>query len=176
MQTYECTISPLFETCHCPVPFWFSMTHLEILEKGLTSFCYIYQAVERATWQRFYVILRLKMAVMPLEFIPWMITSWLRLKRFVWLSCTYLLSIMEFVSFWEFFYFIPTTPGDIINWICRLTILSFLQVEDNEFSKTSANVRGKKAVVKKVIEYCYEPEMEDVSQIIFLSFKIFLTS
>lgn len=35
------------------------------------------------------------------------------------------------------------------------------KVEDSEFSKSSGSIRGKKAVMKKVMEYCYEPEMEE---------------
>jgi hypothetical protein len=37
------------------------------------------------------------------------------------------------------------------------------QVEDGDASKSSSSTRGKKPIVKKVVmEYCYEPEMEEV--------------
>ncbi|KAF8408056.1 hypothetical protein HHK36_007197 [Tetracentron sinense] len=36
------------------------------------------------------------------------------------------------------------------------------KVEESEVSKSSSSVRGKKPVMKKVIEYCYEPEMEEM--------------
>ncbi|GFZ12082.1 P-loop containing nucleoside triphosphate hydrolases superfamily protein [Actinidia rufa] len=36
------------------------------------------------------------------------------------------------------------------------------KVEESDFSKSSSSVRGKKAVMKKVMEFCYEPEMEEV--------------
>ncbi|XP_020250187.1 uncharacterized protein LOC109827589 [Asparagus officinalis] len=36
------------------------------------------------------------------------------------------------------------------------------KVEENEGSKSSGSSRGKKQTTKKVIEYCYEPEMEEV--------------
>ncbi|XP_057417418.1 uncharacterized protein LOC130711716 isoform X2 [Lotus japonicus] len=35
------------------------------------------------------------------------------------------------------------------------------EVEDNDASKSSSSGRNKKAVKKKVMEYCYEPEMEE---------------
>ncbi|XP_050223688.1 uncharacterized protein LOC126673545 isoform X2 [Mercurialis annua] len=35
------------------------------------------------------------------------------------------------------------------------------KVEENDASKSSGFVRGKKPTVKKVMEYCYEPEMEE---------------
>ncbi|KAL8464988.1 hypothetical protein ACS0TY_034461 [Phlomoides rotata] len=35
------------------------------------------------------------------------------------------------------------------------------KVEENEGSRSSGSVRGKKPVVKKVMEYCYEPDMEE---------------
>ncbi|CAI9112273.1 OLC1v1012694C2 [Oldenlandia corymbosa var. corymbosa] len=35
------------------------------------------------------------------------------------------------------------------------------KVQESEAPKTSGTVRGKKAVTKKVMEYCYEPEMEE---------------
>ncbi|KAA8542392.1 hypothetical protein F0562_023472 [Nyssa sinensis] len=35
------------------------------------------------------------------------------------------------------------------------------KVEDSDVSKSSGSVRGKKPVMKKVMEYCYEPEMEE---------------
>ncbi|KAK6148523.1 hypothetical protein DH2020_019435 [Rehmannia glutinosa] len=35
------------------------------------------------------------------------------------------------------------------------------KVEENEGSRSSGSVRGKKPVMKKVMEYCYEPEMEE---------------
>ncbi|KAK6123254.1 hypothetical protein DH2020_043011 [Rehmannia glutinosa] len=35
------------------------------------------------------------------------------------------------------------------------------EVEENEGSRSSGSVRGKKPVMKKVMEYCYEPEMEE---------------
>lgn len=37
-----------------------------------------------------------------------------------------------------------------------------MQVEESEVSKSSGSIRGKKMVTKKVMEYCYEPEMEEV--------------
>lgn len=37
-----------------------------------------------------------------------------------------------------------------------------MQVEESEVLRSSGSVRGKKMVTKKVIEYCYEPEMEEV--------------
>ncbi|KAF7838423.1 pollen-specific leucine-rich repeat extensin-like protein 1 isoform X1 [Senna tora] len=35
------------------------------------------------------------------------------------------------------------------------------KVDDNDASKSSSSGRGKKPVMKKVMEYCYEPEMEE---------------
>ncbi|XP_059441484.1 uncharacterized protein LOC132173854 [Corylus avellana] len=35
------------------------------------------------------------------------------------------------------------------------------KVEEVDISKSSSSVRGKKPVMKKVMEYCYEPEMEE---------------
>ncbi|KAL3640617.1 hypothetical protein CASFOL_015585 [Castilleja foliolosa] len=35
------------------------------------------------------------------------------------------------------------------------------KVEESEKSRSSGSVRGKKPVMKKVMEYCYEPEMEE---------------
>ncbi|PON34679.1 YLP motif-containing protein [Parasponia andersonii] len=35
------------------------------------------------------------------------------------------------------------------------------KVEESDISKSSGTVRGKKPVIKKVMEYCYEPEMEE---------------
>lgn len=35
------------------------------------------------------------------------------------------------------------------------------KVEESEISKSSGYIRGKKMVTKKVMEYCYEPEMEE---------------
>ncbi|KAK4264232.1 hypothetical protein QN277_025440 [Acacia crassicarpa] len=35
------------------------------------------------------------------------------------------------------------------------------KVDDNDTSKSSSSGRGKKPVMKKVMEYCYEPEMEE---------------
>ncbi|XP_057806396.1 uncharacterized protein LOC131021290 isoform X2 [Salvia miltiorrhiza] len=35
------------------------------------------------------------------------------------------------------------------------------EVEENEGSRSSGSIRGKKLVTKKVMEYCYEPEMEE---------------
>ncbi|XP_010925361.1 uncharacterized protein [Elaeis guineensis] len=35
------------------------------------------------------------------------------------------------------------------------------KIEDHEVSKSSSSHRGKKQITKKVIEYCYEPEMEE---------------
>ncbi|KAJ0959980.1 hypothetical protein J5N97_000236 [Dioscorea zingiberensis] len=36
------------------------------------------------------------------------------------------------------------------------------KVEENDASKSSSSPRGKKPVVKKVMEYCYEPEMQEM--------------
>ncbi|XP_077240463.1 uncharacterized protein LOC143881327 isoform X2 [Tasmannia lanceolata] len=35
------------------------------------------------------------------------------------------------------------------------------KVEENEGSKSSSSVKGKKRITRKVMEYCYEPEMEE---------------
>lgn len=35
------------------------------------------------------------------------------------------------------------------------------KIDENGASKSSAATKGKKAAVKKVMEYCYEPEMEE---------------
>lgn len=35
------------------------------------------------------------------------------------------------------------------------------KVEEGDISKSSGSLRGKKPVIKKVMEYCYEPEMEE---------------
>ncbi|KAL1566283.1 hypothetical protein AAHA92_01912 [Salvia divinorum] len=35
------------------------------------------------------------------------------------------------------------------------------KVEENEGSRSSGSIRGKKLAMKKVMEYCYEPEMEE---------------
>lgn len=47
----------------------------EVATSLLTVSIYMFQVVERATWQRFCAILKSKMVVMPHEFTPWMITS-----------------------------------------------------------------------------------------------------
>lgn len=39
---------------------------------------------------------------------------------------------------------------------------SILKVEDSDVSKSSGSLRSKKPVTKMVMEYCYEPEMEEV--------------
>jgi YLP motif-containing protein 1 len=36
------------------------------------------------------------------------------------------------------------------------------KLEDNEGSKSSGASKGRRQLTKKVIEYCYEPEMEEV--------------
>jgi YLP motif-containing protein 1 len=41
-----------------------------------------------------------------------------------------------------------------------------MKVEEGDISKSSSSVRGKKPVMKKVMEYCYEPEMEEVMRVI----------
>lgn len=43
-----------------------------------------------------------------------------------------------------------------------MTSLSFSKVDDNDASKSASSGRGKKPVMKMVMEYCYEPEMEEV--------------
>lgn len=43
-------------------------------------------------------------------------------------------------------------------------IIFFVEkVEDNDASKSSSSGRNKKPVTKNVMEYCYEPEMEEVT-------------
>lgn len=42
-------------------------------------------------------------------------------------------------------------------------ILFFLKVEDSDGPKSSSSGRNKRPVTKKVMEYCYEPEMEEVA-------------
>ncbi|KAH1133444.1 hypothetical protein GYH30_012026 [Glycine max] len=36
------------------------------------------------------------------------------------------------------------------------------EVEDGKASKSSSSGRNKKPMTKKVMEYCYEPEMEEI--------------
>jgi len=43
-------------------------------------------------------------------------------------------------------------------------LFSSVQVEETDVSKPPGSVRGKKPVLKKFMEYCYEPEMEEVIQ------------
>ncbi|CAH9094487.1 unnamed protein product [Cuscuta europaea] len=35
------------------------------------------------------------------------------------------------------------------------------KVDESDASKSAGSAKGKKSVIKKVIEYCYEPEMEE---------------
>ncbi|PRQ16113.1 putative YLP motif-containing protein [Rosa chinensis] len=42
------------------------------------------------------------------------------------------------------------------------------KVEENDASKSSSSSRGKKPVVKKVMEYCYEPEMQEAYRLSML--------
>lgn len=44
-----------------------------------------------------------------------------------------------------------------------ITVFSVEKVEDSDGSKSSSSGRNKKPVTKKVMEYCYEPEMEEVT-------------
>jgi len=44
-----------------------------------------------------------------------------------------------------------------------IVVFSVEKVEDGEASKSSSSGRNKKPVTKKVMEYCYEPEMEEVT-------------
>lgn len=44
-----------------------------------------------------------------------------------------------------------------------IVVCSFEKVEDNDASKSSSSGRNKKPVKKKVMEYCFEPEMEEVT-------------
>jgi YLP motif-containing protein 1 len=37
------------------------------------------------------------------------------------------------------------------------------KIEDSEGSKSSSGSKGRRQLTKKVIEYCYEPEMEEVN-------------
>lgn len=55
--------------------------------------------------------------------------------------------------------------------ICLLTAIWLYcsqKVEDSEGSKSSSASKGRKQLTKKVIEYCYEPEMEEVIQFFVL--------
>lgn len=49
------------------------------------------------------------------------------------------------------------------------------KVDDNDGSKSSSSGRNKRPVTKKVMEYCYEPEMEEVIAIciVMCRFPIF---
>lgn len=57
---------------------------------------------------------------------------------------------------------------------CWSLILNYLllpsapKVEEGDIAKSSISVRGKKPITKKVMEYCYEPEMEEVMHFISL--------
>lgn len=42
-------------------------------------------------------------------------------------------------------------------------VFSVAKVEVSDGSKSSTSGRNKKPVTKKVMEYCYEPEMEEVT-------------
>jgi len=44
-----------------------------------------------------------------------------------------------------------------------IVVFSVEKVEDSEASKSSSSGRSKKLVTKKVMEYFYEPEMEEVT-------------
>lgn len=44
-----------------------------------------------------------------------------------------------------------------------IIVFSVEKVEDSDGSKSSSSGRNKKPVTKKVMEYCYEPEMEEVT-------------
>lgn len=44
----------------------------------------------------------------------------------------------------------------------QLVFYSHVQPVEHENSKSSSSSRGKKTTMKKVMEYCYEPEMEEV--------------
>lgn len=55
-------------------------------------------------------------------------------------------------------------------------IVYSLKVEDIEGSKSSSLGKGKKRITKKVMEYCYEPEMEEVMLlIVFLKLQFYST-
>lgn len=44
----------------------------------------------------------------------------------------------------------------------NVSLFSSIKVEDSDVSKSSGSLRSKKPVTKMVMEYCYEPEMEEV--------------
>lgn len=50
-----------------------------------------------------------------------------------------------------------TLLNDLINHVS-----STLKIEEGDVSKSSSSIRSKKPITKKVMEYCYEPEMEEV--------------
>ena len=51
--------------------------------------------------------------------------------------------------------------ASILCWV--FIVISIEKVEDGKASKSSSSGRNKKPMTKKVMEYCYEPEMEEVS-------------
>lgn len=55
----------------------------------------------------------------------------------------------------------------------RLVWLPTLWLEESDVSKPSCSVRGKQPVMKKVMECCYEPEMEEVIQEVSKSYRCF---
>lgn len=46
--------------------------------------------------------------------------------------------------------------------LLNVSLFSSIKVEDSDVSKSSGSLRSKKPVTKMVMEYCYEPEMEEV--------------
>ena len=53
-----------------------------------------------------------------------------------------------------------------------IVVFSVEKVEDGEASKSSSSGRNKKPVTKKVMEYCYEPEMEEVTFLMYWAFYL----
>ena len=104
------------------------------------------------------------MVVMLLEFIPWMIILWLRLERFMSMHFAFYFDQVFLLSCMQFWL--------VLVDLVLIVVFSVEKVEDGEASKSSSSGRNKKPVTKKVMEYCYEPEMEEVTFWMYWAFYL----
>ena len=104
------------------------------------------------------------MVVMLLEFIPWMIILWLRLEKFMSMHFTFL--------FWPSILIVLYAVLISSSGSCIDSLFSVEKVEDGEASKSSSSSGNKKPVTKKVMKFCYEPEMEEVTFLMYWAFYL----
>lgn len=61
-----------------------------------------------------------------------------------------------------------------LGYYSYLTPLFFWQVDEVD-AKSSNSIKGKKPITKKVMEYCYEPQMEEVYVMVDIGSAILYT-